>query len=42
MLSYVERTWEQWLGPLMAGPPPFDTVVRDLREGLPELLMDTG
>jgi predicted nucleotidyltransferase component of viral defense system len=40
MLSYVERTWQQWLGPLVAGPPRFDTVIRELREELPRLLTD--
>jgi len=40
MLNYVERTWEQWLGPLVVELPPFGTVVRELREELPSLLTD--
>lgn len=28
MLSYVESTWEQWLGPLVAELPPFHVVSR--------------
>jgi predicted nucleotidyltransferase component of viral defense system len=40
MLTYVERTWEQWLGPLMVGPPPFETVTGELRDELSKLLLD--
>lgn len=42
MLSYVERTWKQWLGPLTVEPPPFETVIGELRRELPELLTDVG
>ena len=31
MLTYVERTWENWLGPLVADLPPFDLVIGELR-----------
>jgi predicted nucleotidyltransferase component of viral defense system len=31
MLSYVETTWEQWLGPLVSDLPPFQSVMQGLR-----------
>ena len=31
MLAYVERTWENWLGPLVADLAPFDLVIEELR-----------
>lgn len=31
MLRYVERTWGQWLGPLVPNLPSFKTVMGDLR-----------
>ncbi len=31
MLSYIEETWEQWLGPLVPELPSFDTVMSELR-----------
>lgn len=31
MLAYVEQTWDQWLGPLVPGLPPFGTVIGELR-----------
>ena len=31
MLAYVERTWEQWLGPLVPGLPAYETVLGELR-----------
>ncbi len=31
MLAHVERTWEQWLGPLVPRLPSFETVIRELR-----------
>ena len=31
MLHYVEKTWEQWLGPLIPDLPDFGTVTDDLR-----------
>ena len=27
MLAYVEKTWEQWLGPLVPSLPSFQTVI---------------
>lgn len=33
-LSYVERTWRQWLGPLVPDLPAFDTVVGELRPAI--------
>lgn len=38
MLAYVEKTWEQWLGPLVPGLPPFQTVIRELRPQIETLL----
>ncbi|MGA1840382.1 MAG: hypothetical protein ACMUIU_07130 [bacterium] len=31
MIDYVERTWKQWLGPLVPDLPDFKRVIRDLR-----------
>jgi len=31
MLNYVEKTWKQWLGPLIPDLPDFATVIDDLR-----------
>jgi hypothetical protein len=31
MLAHVEKTWDQWLGPLVPELPPFDTVIEGLR-----------
>ncbi|MBI2829422.1 MAG: nucleotidyl transferase AbiEii/AbiGii toxin family protein [Acidobacteria bacterium] len=31
MLAYVEKTWDQWLGPLVPGLPSFQTVIGELR-----------
>ncbi len=31
MLLYVEKTWEQWLGPLVPRLPSFEIVIGDLR-----------
>lgn len=38
MLSYVERTWDQWLGPLVPGLPPYGTVIGELRPQIDALL----
>jgi predicted nucleotidyltransferase component of viral defense system len=38
MLAYVERTWEQWLGPLVPGLPSFPTVIGELRPRIASLL----
>ena len=31
MLNYVDKTWQQWLGPLIPDLPDFATVIDDLR-----------
>jgi predicted nucleotidyltransferase component of viral defense system len=31
MLAWVEKTWDQWLGPLVPGLPNFQTVIGELR-----------
>jgi predicted nucleotidyltransferase component of viral defense system len=31
MINYVEKTWEHWLGPLVADLPDFQTVIGELR-----------
>lgn len=31
MLAHVEKTWEQWLGPLVPDLPTFQTVLKELR-----------
>ena len=38
MLDYVKRTWDQWLGPLVPGLPPFDGVIGELRNQIVTLL----
>lgn len=38
MLTYVEKTWEQWLGPLVPGLPPYELVIRELRPQIAALL----
>jgi len=38
MLEYVERTWIQWLGPLVSELPSFDTVMDQLRPQIAELV----
>jgi len=37
-LPHVEKTWEQWLGPLVPDLPPFQTVIGELRPEIKELL----
>ena len=31
VLAEVERTWDEWLGPLVHGLPDFETVIGGLR-----------
>ena len=31
VLSYVEQTWDRWLGPLVHGLPSFKQVIGELR-----------
>jgi hypothetical protein len=38
MLTYVEKTWEQWLGPLVPKLPAFEQVIGDLRLEIAELI----
>ena len=38
MLSTVEKTWMQWLGPLVPNLPPYKTVIEELRPRIAELL----
>jgi hypothetical protein len=38
MLAYLEKTWEQWLGPLVPGLPTFDTVIGELRPQVASLV----
>ena len=39
MLKHVEKTWEQWLGPLVPDLPPFQTVIGELRPKTKDLLL---
>lgn len=38
VLSHMEKTWEQWLGPLVPGLPAFDIVISELRPQVVALL----
>jgi predicted nucleotidyltransferase component of viral defense system len=38
MLAYVERTWDQWLGPLVSELPPFEKVMGELRPWIVALI----
>lgn len=38
MMSYVSRTWVQWLGQLVPDLPSYDTVIQELRLRIDELL----
>jgi len=38
MIGYVERTWEQWLGPLVPGLPAFEIVITELRPWIVEIV----
>ena len=42
MLAYVEATWELWLGPLVPGLPPFETVIDGLRPQIEMLVSSDG
>jgi uncharacterized protein len=42
MLSYVERTWVQWLGPLVPDLPPFKTVIGELRPQIVSLISSSN
>lgn len=38
MLTTVEKTWTQWLGPLVPNLPPYKTVIEELRPQVDSLL----
>ncbi len=38
ILSHVDKTWEQWLGPLVKNLPSFNTVITELRQQVSALL----
>ncbi len=38
ILADVDRTWEQWLGPLVSGLPSFETVLRSLKPRVMDLI----
>jgi predicted nucleotidyltransferase component of viral defense system len=38
ILTHVERTWDQWLGPLVPALPPCDTVISELRFKIEQIL----
>ena len=40
MLSYVKKTWQQWLGPLVPDLPSFETVIGELRPQVEVLIPD--
>lgn len=42
MLAYIKKTWVQWLGPLVPGLPPFETVIGELRPQIASLVLATG
>ena len=38
MLAHVEKTWQNWLGPLVPELPPFDIVIAELRPVVADLM----
>ena len=38
MLACVEKTWDQWLGPLVPGFPTFQTVIGEIRPQVAALI----
>jgi predicted nucleotidyltransferase component of viral defense system len=42
MLAYVEKTWDQWLGPLVPALPSFKTVIGELRPQIADLVSTAG
>jgi len=42
MLTYVEKAWQQWLGPLVPELPPFETVVGELRPQIVSLISSSN
>ena len=41
MLAQVEKTWEQWLGPLVPRLPAYRTVIDELRPQITALIEPT-
>jgi predicted nucleotidyltransferase component of viral defense system len=41
MLTYVEKTWDQWLGPLVPRLPAFETVISELRPQIASIIPAT-
>jgi len=42
MLVQVEKTWVQWLGPLVPGLPSFETVIGELRPQIASLISSSN
>ena len=42
MLAHVEKTWDQWLGPLVPDLPSFETVIGELRPQVAVLVPASG
>jgi predicted nucleotidyltransferase component of viral defense system len=42
MLVQVEKTWVQWLGPLVSGLPSFETVIGELRPQIVSLISSSN
>jgi len=42
MLAVVEKTWKQWLGPLVPKLPPYRSVIEELRPQVTALLASRG
>lgn len=41
MLKHVEKTWEQWLGPLVPDLPPFQAVIGELSPSIAGILRES-
>jgi len=42
MLAVVEKTWKQWLGPLVPKLPPYRSVIEELHPQVTALLASRG
>ena len=42
LLRHVQRTWEQWLGPLVPKLPPFHVVIPPLQAEVAALISSKG
>ena len=42
MLAYIRKTWDQWLGPLVPGLLPYETVIGELRPQVEALVSLVG